>query len=194
MTPSYEALTNADRKLLSALKKSKTNDGYFELIMSIQKIDSKNLERFFKEFESDNKVYSSIIEIYNKMSLPNFRKKMRTLAQVSIRNQVVSGTATYLFIKNVASESNLGWIKNKMEAHPTSKKLKVLYFQKKFEDLCYAKKRPSRYQVKKLSIEYRSAAKKTSRYLLELCSDNLSVLSLIEYKEDLILKALRNSF
>lgn len=194
MASKYEVSSQEDKKLLNSLKTKNNKDGYFELVMSNHKIDQKHINSFFPEFEEDEKLYSQIVDLYVKMSLPNFRKKIKLIAQISIRNKVISGTASYEFIKNVASVSNLDWILQELSDHPDCKKLKILYFQKRFEILCFLKKRPSRYLMKKLSVDYQKSAKNVSKYLLDLCSDNSSAFILLECDEDLILKELKHSF
>ena len=193
MTPKYEESSREDKKLLKALKKNENNDGYYELVMASYDINRENLKFFLCEFEKNVSISNCINELYKEMSLPNFRKKMRSIAQASIRDKVLNGSATYHFIQVVASEADLSWIKEEMSAHPTSKKIKVLYFYKKFEQLFFLDKQPSRSKIKKLLEEYCTSCKKTSDYLLKLCY-NESAHTAFECDEIFIMNALKCSF
>jgi hypothetical protein len=187
MTLNYEECTYEENKLLRALRTTKNDsDGFFELVMLNNDIEKNSINSFLDEFDDDIAVYSQIVSLYfTRTSLSEFRKQMRKLAQISIKNKVTSGTATYYFIKNIACVADTRWLKQS----PASKKIKVTYFYKKIEQA----QNDSLPQKRKLLKEYLKEAKKTSSYIVKLLSDEKHFI--IDMSSDtLLINALKNSF
>lgn len=186
MTPNIEECTWEEKKLLKALRSKSNSDGYFELTMANNDIEKKNIDLFFNEFDDDVIVYTQIINLFSSSpSLASFRRQMRKLAQMSIREKVTSGIATYEFIKNVAFVAELTWLK---EATP-SRKVKVTYFFKKIEDA----QGKSVQTKRKILREYLKESKKASNYIIKLLHEDKDFV--IDMSSDtIIVNALRNSF
>ena len=186
MTPNIEECTREEKKLLKALKSKSNYDGYFELVMANNDIEKKNIHLFFNEFDDDVIVYTQIIKLFSSStSLASFRKQMRKLAQISIREKVTSEIATYEFIKNIAFVAELAWLK---EATP-SRKVKVTYFFKKIEDA----QGKSVQTKRRVLSEYLKESKKASNYIVKLLNEDDDYV--IDTSSDTILiNALNNSF
>lgn len=120
MTLNYEECTYEENNLLRALRTTKKDsDGFFELVMLNNDIEKNSINSFLDEFDDDIAVYSQIVSLYfTRTSLSAFRKQMRKLAQLSIKTKVISGTATYNFIKNIACVADNSWLK---QAPPSKK-------------------------------------------------------------------------
>ena len=188
-------MTEIEKKILKEMKTFANTDGKYEVTLYNATVKPKDfsLSKLLDELKGFS-ITTLLGKCFEENGKSEFVKKMQNLVQISIKNKVISGRATYIFIKKVAFFSNLTWILEEMKKHPDCKKLKVLYFQKKFEEISSHQKRPSRHMVKKLSCEYNNMAKKKSNDLLRLCSDNISVFDLLEYDKNLIINELRRSF
>ena len=187
MTLNYEECTYEENNILRALRTTKKDsDGFFELVMLNNDIEKNSINSFLDEFDDDIAVYSQIVSLYfTRTSLSAFRKQMRKLAQLSIKTKVISGTATYNFIKNIACVADNSWLKQA----PPSKKIKVTYFYKKIEQA----QNDSLPQKRKILKEYLKKAKKSSPYIVKLLSDDKHFL--IDMSSDVVLlNALKNSF
>ena len=180
-------LTQDDKNLLNALCCPKNADGGFELAMEYCEFE--NLEMYLENFDDKN-VSKYIKKMYLDMkSHEKFQKKLRLLAQLSIVIKMLSGRATYKFIANVTYITNMRIIK-KMKKKKPFKKVKVMYFFKKIENL--PGKSP-RYR-KKLWREYMKSVRNKKSEFLEyfILSRNSGLMGLDE--EPLIIEALKNSF
>ncbi len=188
MNPNYEP-TQSEKRLLKALRTPKNNDGFFEMLMADYEITAESFPLFLENFNDEN-VGKCIRAIYSESKSPAmFRKKMRALAQVSIQEKVTEGIATYDFIKNVAFVTDIKWLKSMIKPS-ASQKVLVLYFFKKIED-CLDKPKQTR---KKVLKEYTELAKKKSNYVINVLSEENSLIFLDENVERYIINALRKSF
>lgn len=175
-----------EEKLLKALCCPKNTDGYFELAMEYCEFD--NLSSYLGNFDDEN-VSKYIKKMYWKTkSHQKFQKKLRLLAQLSIANKMLSGHATYEFIENVTCITSMRLIKEMMEQKP-SKKIKVMYFFKKVENL---PGKSHQYRTKLWKEYQQSVTRKKSDFLEYFILSRSGLIGLDE--EPRIIEALKNSF
>ena len=209
MYMNQEILTEEEINLIKEMEKP-NNHGGFERMFHFcgEEKEEFSLERFLLPFSDvhvedfilvvsdvDGGIPQMLKTLYKEYGEKQFIYRIKYLAQVSIKNRVLSGKVTDEFIKNVVDITDIRWVKKELETNPQVKGLKILYFFRRFYDVFWHadyRLRASTIQRNKLRREYIKSAHVISIYIIDLFNtDDMRISGQIAEK---ILRDLKNSF
>ena len=205
MYMNQEILTEEEINLIKEMETPSNNDGFYEMLFQFSEEDDNEFsfeKLLFEVLGVDENIPQILKALYDEYGEKQFVQRISYLAQISIRNRVLTGKVTDEYISNVVAISDISWMKEELKKNSQSKDLKVIYFLRRFQDaFLYAdyilvaktKTIPSPEQRGKLRREYIRQAKKISKYLLDLFKTDDDMFISGEIAER-ILKELKGSF
>lgn len=205
MYMNQEVLNEKEQALIKEMETPSNNDGFYEMLFQFSEGDDNEFsfeKLLFEFFGVDENIPQILNALYKEYGEKQFIQRISYLAQISIRNRVLTGKVTDEYISNVVAISDISWMREELKKNSQSKDLKVIYFLRRFQDaFLYAdyilvaktKTIPSPEQRVKLRREYIKQAKKISKYLLDLFKTDDDMMISGEIAER-ILKELKGSF